>query len=236
MRELRDIPVNASTKDIRRLLVGSKYKLATFPTDGGNFAYGIVKAPSDRRGNDGYHITNLQETTSTKPKTLSNSSGFLHDILLLALSVGILAVVLAYYRDHKDDGFNKFFNSTGFGPRFILSVAATTLDNRWKHLEKEVRMMQPYRELYKRKGIKVSTDSLLAHTASTTYTSFPIALWRRNFFVALVSFIAILSDVLIIAVVGVPFGYGQLYSSFSVSTWISVSILCLMIITALIIM
>ncbi|KAJ9603268.1 hypothetical protein H2200_012046 [Cladophialophora chaetospira] len=235
VQELRDIPTVSSTKDVRRLLMGNKYRLATFPVEGGNLSYGIVKEASEQ--SNGYHVTNLQEASTTKSKKSSNSRGYLHDLLLLMLSTGLLAVVLAYYRDGKNDGFNRFFNSDGFGPRFILSFAATILDNRWKHLEKEVRMMQPYRQLYsKPRGTKISTEALLVNTASTTYTSFPIALWRRNYFVALVSFIAVLSDALIIAIVGIPFSYGQLLSSFYVVNWLSVSILSLMIITALLAM
>ncbi|KAJ9610562.1 hypothetical protein H2200_005339 [Cladophialophora chaetospira] len=233
VRELQEIPEHASKKEIAKSIAEKRYALATFTRDGGDIGYGLVRA-DESRGHKGYHVTNVQKPSIPKVKKRSSwKSRYLNDVCILLLSGGMLAVIVYYYTDFRDDAFNRFFNSAKFGPRFVLSTAAIVLDNRWKALEQEVRMMQPYRTLYRRSGPTASTEALLANTASTMHTSFATALWRGHLFLALVSLVAILADVLIIAVVGVPFDYGQVQSAFQVSTWLSISILSLMILTSL---
>lgn len=233
--DLRLIPAGASMKDIRKSLSGNRYTLDTFTTKIGNRSYGIVKLDNDPKSY-GCRTANTSTMSSDQASNTSSKFKYIRDMSLIIFSLGLLSVVLAYALDHNEDSFNDFFNSNTFGPRFILTTSATIVDNRWKCLEREVRLMQPYRQLHSRPGPKESVEALLANTASTAYTSLPIALYRGHFFLALVSFVAILSDVLIIAVAGVPFSYGQLYISFQISTWLSVSILTLMIVTSLAVM
>ena len=232
--ELRHIPADASTKDIKKWLKGNKYALAAISARDGTTAFGIVKtnnlARTSTYSRDGGHPADMMSKKATwKYK-------YLQDFLRLFLTLGVLGLVLAYYLDSRPDSFNNFFNSNTFGPRFILSTAAVILENRWKSLEREVRIMQPYRNLHKKAGNtegKAGVDALLANMASSTYSSLPIALWRGDLFLALVSCVAVLGDVLIIAVTGVPFSDAQVYTTFQVSTWLSVGILSLMALTSL---
>lgn len=43
------------------------------------------------------------------------------------LTATLLIVILAYASDHSNDPFNNFFNSTAFGPKFLLTISATVL-------------------------------------------------------------------------------------------------------------
>jgi hypothetical protein len=215
------------------MLKERNYALDTFLDRNGNLCYGIVNLSTATDPRRPYH--RYQAFESAGGRRASNKIRHLNDLAIVLLSLGLLGVVLAYAYDYRSDGFNNFFSSDTFGPRFILSSAATLLDNRWRYLEREVRIMQPYRILFRHRDVRSTTKALFASTPSTPYTSFPIALRRGHLFQALVSFIAILGDVLIIVIVGVPFGFGQVYSSFVVSKWISITILSLMIATNLIV-
>lgn len=53
----------------------------------------------------------------------------------MVATFGILGVVLAYHLDYRADSFNNFFNSGGFGPGFILTLAATVIATLWKRAE-----------------------------------------------------------------------------------------------------
>ena len=56
------------------------------------------------------------------------------------------------------------------------------------------------------------------------------SLWRRHFFVALAALMALLAEVLIVALAGVPFDSGQLHRGFIVSAWLSTSIMIVMLV------
>src|SRR5436853_5409326 len=67
----------------------------------------------------------------------------------------------------------------------------------------------------------------------TPISSFPLAVSRGDVFHALVAFTAIMSDILIIAVAGVPFAQAQVWLSFLVSAYVSLGILGLMVLVVL---
>src|ERR1700743_165078 len=58
------------------------------------------------------------------------------DVLFIVILLALLGVVSAYYKDGKSDGFNKFFDSRTFGPRFLLTGTGTLIAINWKRLEK----------------------------------------------------------------------------------------------------
>ncbi|KAL8243665.1 hypothetical protein R6Q59_009923 [Mikania micrantha] len=219
LEELQSIPPNASPKQIRKRLAGNRYSLGPFQTRSGSHGYGIYKTSPPQFTPPPF--SNPSEPTTTPSTTTTK---YLQDILLIILSAGLLATILAYTLDWRNDTFNRFFNSTSFGPRFILSSAATLLDNRWKRLEREIRIIQPYRDLS-----HPSSATLTSHVALSPYTSFPLSLSRGHFFLALVALTTVLADVLIIAVAGVPYGQAEIYAAAQVSTWLSVGILGLMV-------
>lgn len=155
----------------------------------------------------------------------------LRDTLFLLCILGLFGVVLAYYLDSANDAFNRFFNSDTFAPRFILTLSATVIDNHWKRIEREVRVMTPYRRLHRRNALAGKT--ILMSMNGTPISSFPLAVSRGDVFHALVAFTAIMSDILIIAVAGVPFAQAQVWLSFIVSAYVSLGILSLMVLVVL---
>lgn len=150
-------------------------------------------------------------------------------MVFLAALVALLGVIVAYYLDGSNSGFNRFFNSHTFGPGFILTSAAVVIDFHWKTLEREVRILVPYRNLGHRMA-KPET-SVLLNVGGTAVEHFPKALYRGEWFHALIAGTAILSDFLIVAVAGVPYSTAQVWQAFLVSAYVSMGILGVMILS-----
>lgn len=247
--ELSAIRDNSSRKDLRKLLSGNRYALSPSIQSASCHSqdYDIVKL------NNFQHPYSYQHTRSSTEEPASfaqrHRTVLIHDIPLLILILLILSFVLTYALDYRSDSFNRFFNSNTFGPRFVLSSLATLLDNRFKRLEREVRILTPWRALRflsrEDRSLAAKDDMGNKHSAEMTtsrglpltcYTSFPTAMWRNELFLAAVSIVAVLGDVLIIAVVGVPFSDAEIYEAYLASVWLSVAILGLMAVVTLAVM
>jgi Protein of unknown function (DUF3433) len=227
LTDLRRIKPDATRDDISAALSCNRYKLEGYVSPTGQRRHGITSSANPRQ---------RQSTLKKGLATLSNLGNSLtprvgkntRDALFLTCIFALFAIIVAYYFDFGNDPFNLFFNSDTFGPRFVLTSAATLIDNNWKRLEREIRIMEPYRRLYKRDA--KAQDTILATVDGTPLSGLPRAIWRRNWFHAFIAFIAIMSDVLIVAIAGVPFSHAQIYQAYLASVFISMGILGLMIV------
>ncbi|RFU27169.1 hypothetical protein B7463_g9164, partial [Scytalidium lignicola] len=150
------------------------------------------------------------------------------DIVLFIFMLGLFGVTLAYYLDGGDDGFNRFFNSENFGPKFILVAGAGVVVMQWKRLEREVRTLQPYRTLYTH-TTSTPDRTVLLNTTSTPYSTLPISIYHLEPLVAFTTLCYILSEILVIAISTVPFSSAQYYMAFLAGTYIVFGVLGLQI-------
>jgi hypothetical protein len=74
-------------------------------------------------------------------------------------------------------------------------------------------------------------DSVYASPTGTPFSTVFVALARRSYAVAVIAAVALLSQVLIIAVPGVPFSQGQIMPAYRASTFVSLTILGIMVLT-----
>ena len=169
----------------------------------------------------------INTSTSTTPFSLPKRT--IRDILFLFFLFGILGIIIAYYLDGSSSGFNDFFNSHTFGPGFILTSAAVIIDFHFKTLEREVRILVPYRNLGER--MAKPEKSVLLNIGGTAWENFPKALYRGEWFHALIAGTAVLSDFLIVAVAGVPYSTAQVWQAFLASAYVSMGILGVMILS-----
>jgi Protein of unknown function (DUF3433) len=228
LHDIRRLDPNATEDQIAEALSGNHYMMGSFESSPRRHRYGLMKKTGA--------LTAYRSQMSTDVAPSHNiSSHFwkevLRDILFLLCILGLFGVVLAYYLDSANDAFNRFFNSGEFAPRFILTLSATVIDNHWKRIEREVRVMTPYRCLRKRNAMAGKT--ILVSMNGTPISSFPLAVSRGDVFHALVAFTAIMSDILIVAIAGVPFAQAQVWLSFIVSAYVSLGILGLMVLVVL---
>ncbi|KAF7193233.1 hypothetical protein HII31_05459 [Pseudocercospora fuligena] len=190
-------------------LEGHEYKLGHWTTEEEEVLYGIYPArrhgcPTQEtvgrggiasQGSNGYApivSRPLSEATGTKAHRWRCM-----DFLLLFMTTGAFAVVIAYYVDGQDDGFNRFLNSDTFGPRFIFTGAGTIIAKLWSNVELSAVVMAPYIRLAKRLA------SYRAISFKPTNTPF-VSTWRslRNGYhvVTVISITTLLSEALSILI------------------------------------
>jgi hypothetical protein len=235
--EIRKIPQSSCRSTIRRFLDPIKFKLARYATVSGHVRYGFVRTadPPPRpalemcdqhqcpaRSNNSGH----EHPLSKERSPISNC--FLIDVIFLLAIIALLSITVAYYLTSGDNGFNNFFNHHPLRT-FVLTLTASILDGRWKQLEHEVRLMTPYRRLFR--GSAEPETTILVTQNATAITSFFSALWHGNIFHAFVAVVATLSDVLIIVIGSVPHSPAQFKIDFVVcvyTSWVILGIMAVM--------
>ncbi|KAI9760351.1 MAG: hypothetical protein M1840_002557 [Geoglossum simile] len=218
----------AGPVELDRQLWGRRYRIAHY-------------SPSSPEGGLRYGLVPIHNTTPPTPPPPPTDNerpkGRLESpVLRLALREaafclllgGILGLIAAYWRERRDTGFNRFMNSQTFGPRFLMTSLGILIDSQWKRIEREVRAVNPYRILAR--GRARACDTIAVNFTSTPLTTFTASLRRRHFFVAFVAFVALLSEILVVALSGIPFNSSQTYAAFQASAYTSVSILALMVV------
>lgn len=137
--------LDASDKELEQAVNDQTYRLTHYQAEGEGMKYGIVptvKVTMRDTGNRGAYsvVANPEGGVDIRSRHQGLFSRHLFrtvgDISLAFLLIGILGVTLGYYFDSGNDGFNRFFNSNTFGPRFILAFAAGIVVSQWKRLEK----------------------------------------------------------------------------------------------------
>ncbi|KAK5698206.1 hypothetical protein LTR97_007167 [Elasticomyces elasticus] len=226
--DLNEIPPDADAKHMRQALTGRRYKLDTFKTATGEIGYGIV--PAYANGQEGHmHTPGYAPVSGTTRGSHAHRFRIL-DFVLAFVVLGSFGVVLAYYLDGKPDGFNNFFSSNTFGPRFILTGAATIVASLWKGVEQSALIVGPYKQLAHRPSYAKSTILFTPH--NTPFLATISALLNRYFLIAIITFTTLTAEALNIVVSGVPYATGQTWMQFLVSIYMSMSILGFMIIVS----
>lgn len=234
LEEIRSLDPNADDTTITHTLAGQRFRLDYHQSPSGGHHYGILKddspllSPQTKYGT----IANpFNRQVATTKSHAHHTKRMLRDTVFLLWQCALLGVVLGYYLTSADDAFNRFFNSGTPGPRFLLTSLALFTSLHWKTLEREVRVLTPYRRLSAR-GARPQ-DTVLVTLNGTPLTSVPGAVRRGEWFYALVATTAALSDVLIVMIAGVPFNRSQVFKAFLASAYSSLAILGLMNVTLL---
>ncbi|KAK5725073.1 hypothetical protein LTR17_013272 [Elasticomyces elasticus] len=229
--DLNEIPPDADAKHMRQALTGRRYKLDTFKTATGELGYGIV--PAYANGQEGQTHTPGYAPVSGMTRGSHSHRFRILDFVLALVVLGSFGVVLVYYLDGKPDGFNNFFSSNTFGPRFILTGAATIVASLWKGVEQSALIVGPYKQLAHRPSYAKSTILFTPH--NTPFLATVSALLNRYFLIAIITFTTLTAEALNIVVSGVPYATGQTWMQFLVSIYMSMSILGFMIIVSVVV-
>ena len=222
-----------SSSQLQTRLAGNQYMLGTYESSVGQYRYGLIKTVGTVKiqnplasSHTRYHaISNPGNDDSPTTKSLPWRA--ICDGALVICLLALLGLCLGYYFDGKLDPFNNFFNSDTFGPRFILVIIATIVDYQWKRIEREVRITYPFRLLSRRMATPQKT--ILPSRCGNPFCALPIALWNFNFFGAAIALVAILSDIFLIIIPGVPYNSGEVWIAYIASFYISFAIIGLML-------
>lgn len=74
-----------------------------------------------------FSIRGIHTKPFKAPPSQKRSRAVLIHLSAAGFCLSLLGLIIAYYNDMSDSGFNRFFNSNTFGPRFILTSIATIL-------------------------------------------------------------------------------------------------------------
>jgi hypothetical protein len=252
LHDLRQIDAAASDASILAALSGNRYTLMSYNDSVGVPRYGITKTTSSTTSNpyslgrernfDAVARTryaplanpsnmSLQAHPITEQKPFSVSWRLIRDVIFLLVMLALFGLVLAYFVVGDHSAFNNFFNSGTFGPKFTLTAIAALIDFTWKTIEREVRILAPYRQLSERQA--KADKSVLVDIGGVPISSLWGAIRRGEIFHSIVAVTAILSDVLLIAIGGVPFSQGSLQEAYLYSSYLSLAILGWMILVVL---
>lgn len=116
LADFRALEDEDTSRDISNFIGKKCYHLGTYLGRDGVERYGILPSNSYLLGGN-IEPTHALEQLNV-PKT-NNFKIFL-DAAFTIFVLGLLGVVVAYFKDGSDDSFNRFFNSNSFGPRFFM--------------------------------------------------------------------------------------------------------------------
>ncbi|USW55220.1 hypothetical protein Slin15195_G085390 [Septoria linicola] len=229
--DLSELPSGSGlTADVMKQEIGYKrYRLEKWYSRAHDQRYGIVRAGALDR--DSSPDPAAETEASYKPVNHEDLVKVHRwrwaDYILLFVVAGTLGVVLAYYLVSGDNNFNVFFNSNTFGPRFIVTGAATVITSIWANVEQSSVVMAPFIQLY-----QGSSTAEALHFAPTITPL--LSIWRaasyKYVFVCVVTLMTLLGETLSVAISGVPFSTGQTWTNFLAVSYISMAILSVMLI------
>lgn len=256
MHDFREIDPSATESEVRRILGDNRYKLGFYDIVTGKQVHPGSIEPCEQRwglvkiagnvvpkqlgagGQTKYGAVanpGIRTTTEASANKRRRTYQLMFDAVMLLTALTIFALVLAYYLDAKSDPLNDFFNGMGFGPKFVLTSLALILCAGWRQTSQEITLFAPYRKMARAFQVRcgVSAErSILAATACTPFTAFYKGFLLRDYMISAVAMSAILSEVLLVAVSGVPFFAGQIKPSLQASAFASLAILFIMAVTS----
>jgi hypothetical protein len=118
--DFRNLNDSISAKNLKKQLGNKRYQMGMYREPDEGWRYGIV--PASQNYSPGWtQIPLNQSTGSTKPETKrTHHISTALDIGFAVFILGLLGVAVVYFLDGSNSGFNRFFNSNAFGPRFFM--------------------------------------------------------------------------------------------------------------------
>lgn len=238
IRQLRDLPPEATKTQVEEELVDSRYMLGTFESNGCS-QYGIIRLDtSQKSGPPSFVMPTMYQQSHDALQTISKRAAgvfghvvetipILPDICGMILTMSLFSLILAYYCVHTGP-FNDWMNSR-FGPTLLLTAMAILLAYLVKSKEELLRLSEPYM-LMSKDPSKPAAQTITAGTKGSQFESLYKSIRNRDLSLAFMSAAGILSDILLILIPGVPFSYAQTADMYHVSTWICITILVLIFI------
>ncbi|KAK3314049.1 hypothetical protein B0H66DRAFT_483994 [Apodospora peruviana] len=155
-------------------------------------------------------------------------------VLFLAILCGLLSIVVYYGSTQlrRDDLFEHFMDSQTFGVAFLFTGTGVVMDLFWDHFFSRTEMLEPYRRLA-RPTASTHAD-LIRPRSSNVFSGLFRAAVHGNVFAGAVASAGVLAKFVPIFLANVPFRLTLTWITFMTCTWISVTILSLMVVVLLV--
>ena len=210
------------------------YRLGFYPAYDGSDRYGIISEQDFSLQHD-LHDHVEHQTTDSRSSAIDRNNILLQmslNALLFLLTAGLLSLIAIYYTNHDPNNrLERFMSSQTFGPRFLLIIVGIIIKSQWTRLERRSVVFEPFRRLQHPEGINgvPAKETILASRSLIPVTTLATSLVRHEFLSALLAFTALLSEILIIVLPGIPFDAGQIWRAARICRYLCFSILGFMI-------
>jgi hypothetical protein len=141
--------------------------------------------------------------------------------------------IILYYRFISEPGtgnrLEAFLDSQSFGVKLTMTCVGLSIKFYWSSLESYVRRIAPYAALASAQGASASRTMLVRSYGHPLAALFHADTWRHPL-LGPVTLMAVLSELLVVALAAVPFSVAEAYLAFEVSVYLCVGILGLMVV------
>lgn len=229
---------------ILRALAKSKYTFDEYwvpssPENADAPGYGIVAKTStgdasklvkiNRRGQREARGQKDEKKAETQPFVLLTWWG---RCILVFIFACVLIIATYYETTSLDSGFERFMNSRGFGIRFFFTALGVVIGGCMETFFRSVATILPY-QLLSKHALPARRSILLSPPTNAFYGMYS-AFRQRSIFLGAVSFATMLAELLLpVTLSHVPFSHLDISETQLVCTWLSISILALMILVIL---
>ncbi|KAL8746276.1 MAG: hypothetical protein Q9190_001675 [Brigantiaea leucoxantha] len=238
--ELRESdPDKSRSESLKKYQKGSRYRLGHFRQADGTTDYGIMRftAPYFHDENldrdlPSTNLTNSEEAYRLhKPRTIY----LLHPLTIIIFSIlvaSLLALIIYYNRTAGNTGFERFMDSQSFGVTFLFTAIGVALKVYWRVLDDNLRAIHPYHVLLGASSSSscTSKETISASPPNNPFTGLVYSFRKKAWLSTCLSCVAILTNLLIIALASIPFHAGTAYVAYRASTYIAIGILSLMLV------
>ena len=239
IRDFETLDQVASKADIRKQLSDKRYQLNVYQARDGSERLGLVpltardpvseSSSTARQDHPPKTITSTQRSNHKTP----NLKQTILNTLLFALCAILLTILAIYYTNHDmSQPLEKFMDSQSFGPRFLLTAIGMLIKSQWARLERRAVVYEPFNRLTNsREGTRDNNfDVVLASRPLIPMLTLFSCTRRRSFKPALLAFTAILSEIMIIFLPGIPFASVQVWIATRIAFYVCFSILGFMLV------
>ncbi|KAF2174616.1 hypothetical protein K469DRAFT_145989, partial [Zopfia rhizophila CBS 207.26] len=224
---VRDFNVGkeTTTKELKKLLEGKEYKLGEYQTASRITRFGLIPATADDQPAMQLPAVTVDDTSGAAASRIkSKVKSFLRltgdwkqvatyiDILFIIYLSILLGLTAAYIKDVDKAWLAKMFGSSATGRRIFFAAIAIIASTHFSKLERDTQTLAPYMRLQQMNATPTPTILLQKHSLSLT-SFFPL-MRNRHFIPATLSFVALLSEFLVVTLSGLPYRPGQLRSEF----------------------
>lgn len=249
IQTLRRVEGNASEEELLEALKPYQYWLTTHSQSPEETRYGLVARQNVSELGAELVSTGLVGNLKAKAKEgaenlkgllpVKKGKGHLMEFVHVFAILVLLSLLTTYRADLSNNAFNVFFTSDSYGPKFIMVVLGSLTDSFWKDLEREVRIVEPYRRMSYGNARPEATilRTLNGSCWTKTHKCFEdLFRYPHMWFQALIGFTACLSDVNIIALSGVLMSDSQTEVAYQFSSITALCITSYMLVVAAITM
>jgi hypothetical protein len=258
-QEFVHLPAEISYAGLKRRLKGKKFRLGQFATERGMIKYGImpVEEEPENKKEEGF-FSKLKESFSNlgnKFTFLQNwkKNRFLFDILFVMLLVALLGLTIdAVSRINKTQVvFLATAAANGMGWRIFITGLGIVVSYYWGRIfqgtfncppqsihtiltiHPDAQTFAPYIDLGR--GSSNPDATILLRRHSIPLTAFFPLLWHCHYTPALIAFIGLIAELLIVALSGLPYRPGQQRGEFLFWGITSLAILTIMILQLIVV-